>query len=90
MIPLKDENPTKNKCYTRYVILVICIIVFLIQISSPNSNFLTYYFGFKPASFNDEFNKPSFYPMLTLLTSLFMQRWLVTLNRKYDVFINIC
>lgn len=72
MIPLKDENPTKNKCYTRYVILVICIIVFLIQISSPNSNFLTYYFGFKPASFSDEFYKPSFYPMLTLLTSLFM------------------
>jgi len=72
MIPLKDENPTKNKCYLRYVILFICLVVFFFQISSSQSNLITYYFGFKPASFFNNFDKPTFFPILTLFTSLFM------------------
>ena len=72
MIPLKDENPTQKKCYTRYVILLICLVVFFIQISSDQSNFITYYFGFKPASFFSNFNQQTFFPILTLLTSIFM------------------
>lgn len=72
MIPLKDENPTKNKCYLRYVILFICLVVFFFQISSTQSNLITYYFGFKPASFFNNFDKPTFFPVLTLFTSLFM------------------
>ena len=72
MIPLKDENPTKNKCYLRYVILFICLVVFFFQISSTQSNLITYYFGFKPASFFSNFDKPTFFPVLTLFTSLFM------------------
>ena len=44
MIPLKDENPTKNRCYLRYVILFICLVVFFFQISSSQSNLITYYF----------------------------------------------
>ena len=72
MIPLKDENPTKNKCYLRYVILFICLVVFFFQISSSQSNLITYYFGFKPASFFNNFDKPTFFPVLTLFTSLFM------------------
>ena len=72
MIPLKDENPTKNRCYLRYVILFICLVVFFFQISSTQSNLITYYFGFKPASFFNNFDKPTFFPILTLFTSLFM------------------
>ena len=72
MIPLKDENPTKNRCYLRFVILFICLVVFFFQISSSQSNLMTYYFGFKPASFFNNFDKPTFFPVLTLFTSLFM------------------
>ena len=72
MIPLKDENPTKNRCYLRYIILFICLVVFFFQISSSQSNLITYYFGFKPASFFNNFDKPTFFPVLTLFTSLFM------------------
>ena len=72
MIPLKDENPTKNRCYLRFVILFICLVVFFFQISSSQSNLITYYFGFKPASFFNNFDKPTFFPILTLFTSLFM------------------
>lgn len=72
MIPLKDENPTKKKCYTRFVILIICVVVFFFQISSHETNLITYYFGFKPASFFNNFDKPTFSPALTLLTSIFM------------------
>ena len=72
MIPLKDENPTEKKCYTRYIILFICVIVFFFQISSSQPNLITYYFGFKPASFFNSFENPSFPPLLTLLTSIFM------------------
>ena len=72
MIPLKDENPTKKKCYTRFIILLICVVVFFFQISSHETNLITYYFGFKPASFFNNFDKPTFSPALTLLTSIFM------------------
>ena len=72
MIPLKDENPTKKKCYTRFIILFICVVVFFFQISSNETNLITYYFGFKPARFFNNFDKPTFSPALTLLTSIFM------------------
>ena len=72
MIPLKDENPTQKKCYTRYVILLICLVVFFFQISSSQSNLITYYYGFKPASLFNDFDNPTFSPSLTLLTSIFM------------------
>ena len=45
---------------------------FFFQISSSQSNLITYYFGFKPASFFNNFDKPTFFPVLTLFTSLFM------------------
>ncbi len=71
MIPLKDDNPTKNKTYIRLIILSICTIIFIIQISSENRDFYTYYFGFKPASFfNDSYS--ILYPLLTIFTSIFM------------------
>jgi|TARA_B100002019_G_scaffold39997_1_gene33520 membrane associated rhomboid family serine protease len=48
------------------------LVVFFFQISSSQSNLITYYFGFKPASFFNNFDKPTFFPVLTLFTSLFM------------------
>ena len=72
MIPIKDDNPTKNRSYVRVIILALCTIVFVLQISSKNFDFYNYYFGFKPASLFTDSNIPSFYPLLTLITSLFM------------------
>ena len=72
MIPIKDDNPTKNKSYITLIILIICSLVFLLQISSENRNFYNYYFGFKPASFFSDLNSPTFFPILTIITSIFM------------------
>tara|TARA_Y100000589_G_scaffold295809_1_gene302504 strand:- start:1302 stop:2000 length:699 start_codon:yes stop_codon:yes gene_type:complete len=72
MIPLYDENPVKNRSYVRVIILIICLIVFLYQQGSNENQFLIYYFGFKPASLLGEINYPTFTPMLTLFTSMFM------------------
>jgi len=77
MIPLKDDNPTKNKSYLRLIIIILCSIIFLIQISSDN-NYLIYYYGFKPASlFTSSFYYETFNPILTIFTSMFMHAgWL--------------
>lgn len=72
MIPIKDDNPTKNKSYVRLIILIICSLVFLLQISSDNRELYNYYFGFKPASFFSDLNSPTFFPALTIITSIFM------------------
>ena len=72
MIPIKDDNPTKNRSYVRVIILALCTIVFILQISSKNFDFYNYYFGFKPASLFTDSNIQSFYPLLTLITSIFM------------------
>ncbi len=72
MIPLYDENPVKNKSYIRAIILIICTIVFICQITSSNNEFLIYYFGFKPASLFGDVNFPTLNPILTLFTSMFM------------------
>jgi len=72
MIPIKDDNPTKNRTYVRMIILIICSLIFIIQISSENRDLYTYYFGFKPASLFYNFNFPTFVPFLTIFTSMFM------------------
>jgi membrane associated rhomboid family serine protease len=72
MIPIKDDNPTKNKSYVTLIILIICSLVFLLQISSNDRDFYNYYFGFKPASFFSSINSPTFFPILTIITSIFM------------------
>ncbi len=72
MIPLYDENPVKNNSYVRMIILIICLTVFLYQQGSNNNQFLIYYFGFKPASLFSEIDFPTFTPVLTLFTSMFM------------------
>ena len=65
MIPLKDENPTQKNCYTRYVILFICLVVFLLfKFHQDQSNLITYYFGFKLSFFLSFFDKPTFFQPL--------------------------
>lgn len=73
MIPIKDDNPTRKKPIIRLLILCICTTVFLIQTTSSLNNEYIFFFGFKPASlFNPDFNMPTFYPILTIFTSMFM------------------
>ena len=72
MIPLKDDNPTKNKTYIRLTILIICTLVFFIQFFSKNGDFYTFYFGFKPSSLFQNNKLQTFFPLLTLITSIFM------------------
>ena len=72
MIPIKDDNKTKNKTFIRFFILGICTIVFFFQITSNETNFYNYYFGFKPASFFFYSDIPTFFPIFTIFTSMFM------------------
>ena len=72
MIPLKDDNETQNKCYARLIILIICTLIFISQILSPNNNYWIYYFGFKPLSLYQNVTYPSFPSFFTLITSLFL------------------
>ena len=78
MIPLKDDNPTKNKPIVRNYIIGICVVVFLFQISNPsfNSGELFYSYGLIPSVFMgiDQLPKDlnTIPPSLTVLTSMFM------------------
>ena len=89
MIPLKDDNPTQNKSIVRLVILLVCLIVFLLQISSANKNELLFYYGFKPASIlNSDFANYTFSPTLTIFTSMFMHGgWLHFLSNMLYLWI---
>ena len=78
MIPLKDDNPTRSKPIITYVIITICVIIFLLEITSPNYNTgaLFYSWGVIPASLIHNFQIPNeIYrvpPTITLFTSMFM------------------
>ena len=89
MIPIKDDNPTNNKPLIRWLILIVCTIIFFLQITSMENREYIFYFGFKPASlFNSEFNYPSFFPILTIFTSMFMHGgWLHFLSNMLYLWI---
>ena len=89
MIPIKDDNPTSKTSIVRWLILIICSIVFFLQITSIENREYIFYFGFKPASlFNSEFNFPSFSPILTIFTSMFMHGgWLHFLSNMLYLWI---
>ena len=78
MIPLKDDNPTYSKPVITYSILGICILVFILQISSASyqSGKLFYSYGLIPAVLTGHKQLPAeiamIAPELTLITSMFM------------------
>tara|TARA_B100001027_G_scaffold207552_1_gene172092 strand:- start:393 stop:1079 length:687 start_codon:yes stop_codon:yes gene_type:complete len=72
MIPIKDDNPTKNRSIMRLVIIVVCSIVFLIQLTGDNY-YLVNFYGYKPASLlGNNYQYETFNPILTIVTSMFM------------------
>ena len=89
MIPIKDDNPTNSQPIIRWLILIICSVIFILQITSMENREYIFYFGFKPASlFNPEFNFPSFSPILTIFTSMFMHGgWLHFLSNMLYLWI---
>ena len=78
MIPLKDDNITNSTPILSYSIIAICIVVFLLQISSPGytTGNLFYSYGVVPASLLGIEALPSdlekIDPYLTIITSMFM------------------
>ena len=72
MIPIKDENPVKNKSYIRLVILLICTLIFLLQTFTDLNYFLIMFYGFKPYSLIHPSNIETFNPLLTMFTSMFL------------------
>ena len=78
MIPLKDDNPTYSKPVITYSILGICVLVFILQISSASyqSGILFYSYGLIPAVLTGYKRLPleleMIAPELTLITSMFM------------------
>ena len=78
MIPLKDDNPTYSTPIITYSIIAICVMVFLLELSSPNYNngAIFYSWGVIPASLIHDMQLPSEVyrvpPVATLFTSMFM------------------
>jgi len=78
VIPLKDDNPTSSTPIITYFLIGACVVIFLLELSSPNydSGAIFYSWGFIPASFFHNFEVPSevyrVTPMATLFTSMFM------------------
>ena len=72
MIPIKDDNPTRRKSILRFIIIIICSIVFFIQLNGDNYYLINFY-GYKPASLTTtEYQFDTFNPFLTIFTSMFM------------------
>ena len=78
MIPLKDDNPTSSKPIVTYFLIIFCILIFLIQLSSQSykTGQLFYSYGLIPSVLMghkqlpaDLYALPAF---LTIFTSMFM------------------
>ncbi len=78
MIPLKDDNPTYSTPVITYCIIGICVVVFLLEISSSSykSGAIFYSWGVIPASLIHNLQLPDEVyrvpPIITLFTSMFM------------------
>jgi len=78
MIPLKDDNPTSGRPIVTYFLIALCIVIFLIQISSQSykTGQLFYSYGLIPSVLMghdqlpmDLYAVPGF---ITIFTSMFM------------------
>ena len=78
MIPLKDDNPTSGKPIVTYFLIIICVLVFLIQLGSQSykTGQLFYSYGLIPSVLmghdhlpTDLYVVPAY---ITILTSMFM------------------
>ena len=78
MIPLKDDNPTSGKPIVTYFIIGLCILIFILQLSSQTykSGELYYSYGLIPSVLMGHNQLPiDFYSVpawLTIFTSMFM------------------
>ena len=78
MIPLKDDNPTSEKPIVTYCIIGLCILIFLIQLSSQSykTGQLFYSYGLIPSVLMGQNQLPmDLYAIpgwLTIFTSMFM------------------
>ena len=78
MIPLKDDNPTSGKPVVTYFIIGLCVLIFLIEVSSPlyKTGQLFYSYGLIPSVLMDNKQLPiELYAIpgwLTIFTSMFM------------------
>jgi len=78
LIPLKDDNPTYRTPIVTYSIVAICVIVFILEItsSSYNNGQLFYSYGLIPAVFTGQATLPNEIAGLpteiTLISSMFM------------------
>ena len=78
MIPLKDDNPTSNKPIATYLIIVLCVAVFLLQLGSQSykTGHLFYSYGLIPSVLMGHDKLPmDFYAIpayATIISSMFM------------------
>ena len=78
MIPLKDDNPTSSKPIITYCLIIICILVFLIELASPSyrTGEFFYSYGLIPSVLLGKLKlTPSMYVIpayLTIITSMFV------------------
>ena len=78
MIPLKDDNPTSGRPIVTYFVIGLCVVVFLIQLSSQSykTGQLFYSYGLIPSVLMGHDQLPmDFYALpayLTIFTSMFM------------------
>ena len=78
MIPLKDDNPTSAKPVATYFIIILCILIFLIQISSQSykTGQIFYSYGLIPSVLMGHNELPMDLHVLpgwlTIFTSMFM------------------
>jgi len=78
MIPLKDDNPTSNRPIVTYFLIGLCVLIFLIQLSSQSykTGQLFYSYGLIPSVLMGQNQLPmDLYVVpayLTIFTSMFM------------------
>ncbi len=96
MIPLKDDNATRNTPIITYAILGVCVVVFLLQISSKgfSDGTLFYSYGVIPASLLGTINLPTELekvpPYITYTYINVYARGLDAFNWKYALSLDIC